>query len=485
MKASKKDFSLTVLRRVENIVATHGMLKQNDSVLIGVSGGPDSVALLHVLRLLVPRFSLMLGVAHLNHCLRGHASDKDAEFVKSIAGRLNLPFYIHKEDVRTYQIENRLSPEEAGRRVRYTFLNTVARTHRFNRIALGHHADDNAELVLMNLLRGSGPTGLSGIPPVRDGKIIRPLIKIRRSEIIRFLNQNRLRYISDSSNQDMSYLRNSVRHRLIPMLQQSYNPKIPETLNRLSSIMRSEEAWIEDVIHPLFKSSVLTAQNDHINFSVAVLRRFHPAVQRRIIRKGISRIKGDLRRIAFTHIDAVIRILNKGPAHGSLDLPDDIRIRRIRDNLYISKEKRALHRLGTKNDHFRPPLFEHEITAPVSVFIKEIFARIDFNEMNIKDIPDVRFAGQYTVFFDKDTVSFPMILRNFRPGDRFRPLGLGGTQKLKKFFIDRKIPRNERVKCPILLSRGKIIWVAGHRIDESVRLKSSTRTVLKVELFLA
>lgn len=485
MKVSEKDFSHTVLRKVENTVTTHGMLKQDDSVLIGVSGGPDSVALLHVLRLLTPRFSLTVGVAHLNHCLRGHASDKDAEFVKSIAERLNLPCYIHKEDVRTYQIENRLSPEEAGRRIRYAFLNTVARTNRFNRIALGHHADDNAELVLMNLLRGSGPTGLSGIPPVRDGKIIRPLIKIRRSEIIHFLNQNRLRYISDSSNQEMRYLRNSVRHRLIPMLQKGYNPKIPETLNRLSSIMRSEEAWIEDVIHPLFESSVSTAQNDHINFSVSVLRRFHAAAQRRIIRKGISKIKGDLRRIAFAHIDDVIRLLNKEPAHGSLDLPGGIRIRRIRDELYISKEKRALRRLDTKNDHFQPPVFEYEITAPESVFIKEIHARIDFTEMNIQDIPDVRCAGQYTVFFDKDTVNFPMILRNFRQGDRFRPLGLGGTQKLKKFFIDRKIPRDERVKCPILLSRGKIIWVAGHRIDESVRLTSSTRTVLKVELFLA
>ncbi|MBW1725563.1 MAG: tRNA lysidine(34) synthetase TilS [Deltaproteobacteria bacterium] len=293
-----------LLRIVEETVTVHGMLKEKDSVVIGVSGGPDSVALLHVLRALTERFSLKLGIAHLNHCLRQNDSDKEAAFVETLSDRLGLPFHIDKEDVHEYKIKNRLSLEEAARRVRYTFLNRVAETNRYNKIALGHHSDDNAELVLMNLFRGSGPLGLSGIPPVRDGKsgplglsgippvrdgkIIRPLIKASRSEIIDFLNQNRLEYVSDASNRDTRYLRNRVRHKLIPLLKTAYNPKISETLNQLASIMLSEEEWIEDVIHPLFEKSVLNVQDDRITFSVSMLDRLHSAAQRRILRKAIS-----------------------------------------------------------------------------------------------------------------------------------------------------------------------------------------------------
>jgi tRNA(Ile)-lysidine synthase len=485
MPVLDKILNKKLLRIVEETVTVHGMLKEKDSVVIGVSGGPDSVALLHVLRALTERFSLKLGIAHLNHCLRQNDSDKEAAFVETLSDRLGLPFHIDKEDVHEYKIKNRLSLEEAARRVRYTFLNRVAETNRYNKIALGHHSDDNAELVLMNLFRGSGPLGLSGIPPVRDGKIIRPLIKASRSEIIDFLNQNRLEYVSDASNRDTRYLRNRVRHKLIPLLKTAYNPKISETLNQLASIMLSEEEWIEDVIHPLFEKSVLNVQDDRITFSVSMLDPLHTAAQRRILRKAISRIKGDLRRISFVNIDAVQRLLEKGPAYGRLDLPDRIRIRRRGDVLLISREKSTLRNLDVESGHPKPFVFEYKIAKPESIIIKEIGAHLEFTEMSTETMPDYCSAGRYTGFFDQDTLSFPMVVRNYRPGDIFRPMGMDGMQKLKKFFIDKKVPRNERIKCPILLSRGKIIWVVGHRADESVKMTPSTRNVLKVELFLA
>ena len=485
MPALHKDLNNKLLRIVDETVNAYGMLKEKDSVVVGVSGGPDSVALLHVLRALAARFSLKLGIAHLNHCLRQNDSDKEAAFVETLSNRLDLPCHIHKEDVHEYQIKNKLSLEEAARRVRYTFLYRVAETHRYNKIALGHHSDDNAELVLMNLFRGSGPLGLTGIPPVRDGKIIRPLIKLSRSEIIDYLNQNRLKYVSDPSNKDTRYLRNSVRHKLIPLLKTAYNPKISETLNRLSSIIHSEEAWIEDVIHPLFEKTVLDVQDDRITFSASMLDRLHTAAQRRILRKAISSIKGDLRRISFVNIDAVLHLLEKGPTYGRLDLPDRIRIRRSGDVIVISQEKSALRNLDVKSGHSKPFVFEYNIAKPESVFIKEIGAHLEFSEMSTETMPDDCYAGQYTGFFDKDTLCFPMVLRNYRPGDAFRPMGMDGTQKLKKFFIDKKVPRNERIKCPILLNRNKIIWIVGHRADESVVITPSTRNVLKVEFFLA
>ena len=480
-----KDLNNKLLRIVEDTVTAHGMLKEKDSVVVGVSGGPDSVALLYVLGALAARFSLKLGIAHLNHCLRGNDSDKEAAFVETLSDRLGLPCHIHKEDVHEYRNKNRLSLEEAARRLRYTFLNSVAETNRYNKIALGHHSDDNAELVLMNLFRGSGPLGLSGIPPVRDGKIIRPLIKLSRSEIIDFLNLNGLKYVSDASNRDMRYLRNRVRHKLIPLLKTVYNPKISETLNRLSSIMHSEEAWIEEIIHPLFEKSVLDVQDDRIAFSISTLDRLHTAAQRRILRKAILKIKGDLRRIRFVNIDAVLWLLEKGSMDGRLDLPDRIRVRRSGDVLLISRKKRALRDLEVKSGHSKPFVFEYKIAKPESVFIKEIGAHFEFTEMSPETVPDFCCAGQYTGFFDKDTLSFPMVVRNYRSGDTFRPMGMDGTQKLKKFFIDKKVPRNERIKCPILLSRNKIIWVVGHRADESAKMTPSTRNVLKVEVFLA
>ncbi|MBW2603592.1 MAG: tRNA lysidine(34) synthetase TilS [Deltaproteobacteria bacterium] len=473
------------LQTVEKTIATYGMLKPKDSVVIGVSGGPDSVALLHVLFLIASRFSLKLGVAHLNHCLRQNDSDKDAQFVEVLAKRYDLPCYTRKKDVRKYQVENKLSLEEAARRVRYTFLDSVASTMQYNKIAVGHHGDDNAELILMNLFRGSGTQGLSGIPPVRDHKIIRPLIERNRSEIIDFLGQNKLEYVSDASNTDTKYLRNRVRHDLIPLLKTAYNPKISDTLNRLSSIIRSEEEWIDDVVHPFYEKTVKDVQESYIILSVSMLNRYHPALQRRIIRMTIEKIKGDLRRIQFVNINSVIGLLEKRSAYGKVDLPDRIRIQREGDALYVIKEKRTLRDVGERYDRSGTFTFEYQIEKLESVFIREIGATIKFTEMRMEKVFNYRYAGQHTGFFDKDILSFPMVIRNFRPGDAFKPLGAGGTQKLKKFFIDKKVPRSERIKCPILLSRGRIIWVVGHRMDESVKVIPSTKNILKVELLLA
>jgi tRNA(Ile)-lysidine synthase len=485
MPASHKGYKNKLLRTVKQTITTYGMLKPRDSVLIGVSGGPDSVALFHLLLTFAPRFPLRLGVAHLNHCLRQNDSDRDAEFVASLAGRFDIPCYIHKTNVRKYQIENKLSLEEAARRVRHSFLNDVAEKNRFNKIALGHHFDDNAELVLMNLFRGSGPLGISGIPPVRDGKIIRPLLQSNRSEIIAFLDQNGLKYISDTSNRDTRFLRNRIRHDLIPLLKTSYNPKISQSLNRLASIIRSEEEWIEGIIHPLFEKAALSIQDGQIALSVSILNAIHVAAQRRIFRKTISKIKGDLRRIRLTHIDSVINLLKYGPDYGNIDLPDRIRIQRKGDVILFFREKSTLRNMDVKSDRAEMFSFEYPIAKPESIFIKEISAHIKFTEMGQKDLPDLCRAGQNTGFFDRDALSFPLVLRNFRHGDRFTPLGMTGTQKIKNFFIDKKVPRKERTRCPILLCRGKIIWVAGYRIDESVKVKSSTKNVLKIELSLA
>ncbi len=463
-------------------VTTCKMLEPNDSVMVGVSGGPDSVALLHFLLLLSSPFSLKLAVAHLNHCLRREESDNDAEFVASLARKLNLPFYVQKVDVAQYRKEKKLSMEEAARCVRYDFYQSVVTKNGYNRIALGHNYDDNAEQVLMNILRGSGPLGSSGIPPVRDHWIIRPLIQVTRFEIIKFLDQRGLKYRLDGSNLDPKYMRNSVRLHLIPLLKSSYNPKIIDALNRFGSIAKSEEEWTEKITDELFEKTVLKTEANGVTLSVSRINTVHLAAQRRIIRKAIERVKGDLRRIGFVHTKSVIRLVQKGPLDGRLDLPDCIKVRRKGDELVFSRGT-----MGTRNRHSEPGSvriisFEYTIKRPQNIFIKEIDAYMKFSEMDIKDLPDLRRTGQRKAFFDKDCVNFPLVVRNFRPGDRFQPLGMKGRKKLKNFFIDMKLPGKDRIKCPLLLDRGEIIWVAGHRIADPVKITSSTRKVIKIQM---
>ncbi|MBW2100176.1 MAG: tRNA lysidine(34) synthetase TilS [Deltaproteobacteria bacterium] len=463
------------------------MFHPEESVLVGVSGGPDSIAMLHVLLDLSPCMSLRLGVAHVNHCLRHKDSDNDAQFVESLAKELGLPFYIKKEDVLKYQKDNGLSQEEAARRVRYAFYYDIAKKNDFGKIALGHHADDNAELVLMYLFRGSGPLGLSGIPPVRDNKIVRPLIKSTRSQILDFLEVKGLDYVTDISNTDVKYLRNRIRHHLIPALKEDYNPAITQTLNRLSSIIRSEEEWIEEVIEPVFKKTVLAIENKKLTLCISRLKGIHVAAQRRIIRKAIKKIKGDLRRITFSHIDSAICLMENGPDWGSLDFPDRVRIKRTGDHLLFSKEKHPLRSLGIKKKETLFPeykIFSNGFKAE-KVFIKETGVYLSFTETGASTLFDFHGKGKNIAFFDINKLHFPLTIRSFQPGDRFTPLGMSGTQKVKKFFINNKIPPSERSKCLILTSGQQIIWIVGHRIDESVKVTSSTNRVLKAELLLA
>jgi tRNA(Ile)-lysidine synthase len=221
----KKPVEKKIVRTVKQAIAEHSMFQTGDRVLVAVSGGADSVALIYLLETLAPLFSFRLAIAHLNHCLREKESDRDAEFVLRLAQKLNLPVYLEKKDVHKYKRRHKLSLEEAARQVRYRFFNQVAKENGFNKIALGHHYDDNAELVLMFILRGSGPLGLSGIPAVRGDKIVRPLINVRRSEIIDYLTEKKLEYVSDTSNTDLNHQRNKLRHDLIPNILTSYNPR--------------------------------------------------------------------------------------------------------------------------------------------------------------------------------------------------------------------------------------------------------------------
>jgi tRNA(Ile)-lysidine synthase len=472
-------------RAVDRTLRTDRMVQNGDAVLVAVSGGADSVALVYILLELAPKYSLRMAIAHLNHCLREKESDRDEAFVASLAKQLELPFYIGREDVLRYQKRHRLSLEDAARQVRYRFYDSIAAKYGYGKIALGHHGDDNAELVLMNLLRGSGPLGLSGISPVRDNRIVRPLINLRRSDIMDYVAVKKLDYVTDSSNRDLKFHRNKIRARLIPQLKSEYNPKLIDSLNRLTAIVSAEEAWIEDLIQPIYEKAIVFKEKNKLGLSIAALNQQPVAVRRRLIRKAILGVKGNLRRMTFAHVESACQLAQIGPIYGLLDLSDRIGVRRDSNVLTISKETLNLRCPDRASSLSQTRDYEYHLPEPGSISIEEAGVQIRFSEMPKAQLPDLDLSGNRIAFFDMDRIRFPLVIRNFRPGDRFSPLGLDGSQKLKKFFIDHKISRLDRAKCPIVLSQDRIIWVVGHRLDNFAQFGLQTRRILKAELLLA
>jgi tRNA(Ile)-lysidine synthase len=477
------------LKKVSRTLAMHAMFEPEDSVLVGVSGGPDSTALIHALQDMSDELAITLSIAHFNHEIRRETADKEAGFVRSLAKKLNIPFYVKNENVLHFKKINHLSLEEAARELRYKFFFDLAKKKGFSKIALGHHWDDNAEQVLMNLMRGSGLTGLSGIPAKRQNIIVRPLIHSSRDEIEEFIRKRDIRYVSDASNQDKQYLRNRVRHHLLPILNDSYNPGIKQNLNRLAQIITDEEDWILRYVNAEFDKHAITGKDNSLFLNIAWIKCLPLALKRRILRHAIHVIKGDLRRIGFDHIDAALEIVSCAPGCKRMDLPDGVRVERISDLIKIFQHVK--NKKGGRSVYKEPEAIPFNYNFFTSGFkagefvIHEIGAKITFSIAEPKFLPDVSVSSPGTALLDMDRIDFPITLRNILPGDRFTPLGMTGSQKIKKFFINNKIAKHNRLLCPVLLSKKKIIWLAGHRISEHVKVTPDTAKILKIELLLA
>lgn len=333
-------------RKVAQTLVAHDMVQPGDAVLVAVSGGPDSMALVRVLTHVAPEFELRIGLAHLNHGLRGMDADRDQAFVQQFADGHGLPCVSEIRDVKRLARETGNSLEEAGRNARYEFFFRTAADHEYTRIATGHTRDDNAEQVLMALVRGSGSKGLSGIPAKRGPMIIRPLIDRSRQEIIDFLAALNQAYITDDSNQDPVFLRNRIRNHLIPLLEKHYNPNIRQGLHRLSRILGEETCFLEDHTCRAFDRCVEKKGPDAVFLSIPGLVALHPALIPRVIRHGILHVKTNLRRITHDHMTAIQDLAADSAPGKHLDLPDRIRVYKTRGRLCIRKETLPLRQLG-------------------------------------------------------------------------------------------------------------------------------------------
>jgi tRNA(Ile)-lysidine synthase len=456
-------------RKVSRTIDRHGMLTAGDRVLVAVSGGADSTALLHLLHAMRARLGISLAVAHLNHGLRGRAAGDDARFVENLAGRLGLAF--HGEHV--LLDSSRGSIEERGRRARYAFFKALAEEYGYTKIALGHHMDDNAESVLMHLLRGSGIRGLSGIRPLRAPKIIRPLIDLRRKEIMAFARKHGISFVQDASNADLRFDRNRVRQELIPYLQKEFNPNVTAVLHRTADLCRQEEEWIQALLAPILEETIETLDPQCMVLRAQRLALEPPAAQRRLLRDGLHRWQGSLKRIGMDHIDALTALIDPRSEGKRLCLPNRIGVQRVGSRLRFTLRsgRGCAPSPGSPDYLYKIPFPE---TNPCTVSVPESGLVFHFTLMTGGNDPCQDASDGSAVWFDADRVTFPLRIRNFRPGDRMRPSGLRGRQKIKKIFNDRKIPVPRRPASPLLVDGREILWVVGVRRSETAIASGET-----------
>lgn len=444
---------LTVVRRLK-------LFEAEDTLIVGLSGGADSVALLDLLATL-PGYRLRLIAAHLNHSLRGDESDADEAFCRSLAEQYAIPCETRRINVAALTFATSRGLEDAGRKARREFFEELAERYGAHGIVLAHHADDQAETVLMRLLRGAGSHGLAAMN-VKNGRYLRPLLDVRRSRLEEHLNERGLAWREDSSNRDTVFLRNRIRHELLPLLE-TYNPSIYDCLNTTSGLLADESCLLDELAHQA-ADSACSESPDGWSCSIPDLAALHPALQRRLIRLILARTSRGLDFFTSTHIEDIRSLALCGPPNGRLTLPRSTTAIRAYDRLTITSAT-----LTACTD------WEMEITAPGRYQLPD-GGYLEIGEATREDTPAA--VGRHTIRVDLDKAPFPWLVRSPRSGDRLAPVGMQGHKKLKDIFIDDKIPLQQRHQTPVVLSRQEIIWACGLRASRTVQPDSqSTRIV--------
>ena len=456
---------------VGEAVSRHELISARDHVLAAVSGGPDSTAMLHVLASIRGELgNPRLTVLHFNHQIRGNASIEEQERVRSAAGELGLPFRAGTRDVPQYAREHRMSLEMAARVCRHRFFEESRKDLGGTKIALGHNADDQAEEILLRLIRGSGPSGLGGMPPKDAHGIIRPLLDAPRGQVLDYLHHRQISYIEDPSNLQPFCQRNVLRLEVFPVLHRSFHSRVVETLCRHAELVRREEAyWKERVLE--CRPTVFGEETpSRVHLNVEALRGLHPVLRTRVLRWAVEKLRGNTLGLYSRHWDAMSRWVDESSEGKSMHLPGKLRLTRSREFLV----------LGTREAPIAP---ENE-DARITLSGPGTYPFSGFEISLSRHGPEEARQGEkssHRACLDASAVCGSLSVRFRRKGDRFRPVGLGGSRKLQDFFTDRKIPRAERDRIPLLCDEEKICWVMGYRLDDRVKVTASTREVFVVE----
>ena len=435
------------------------LLSSGEKILVALSGGPDSVFLLHFLNKYKKKFKVELGAAHINHLLRGKDSERDELFCKTLCDELSIPFYLLRKDIKSYSKKNKYSLEVAGRKIRYEFFNKISKKNKYDKIVTAHNADDNAETVLLNLIKGTGIKGIAGIP-VKRNNIIRPILSLTKKEILDYLEENKFEYRIDESNLSNDFERNFLRNEVIPLIQKNINPSFFNSVLNTSLNLQSFNAGLAEIVSEL-KLNVKVKPNKSVSIPIEFINEGNDFISSYTIKEIVDEnltVKlesNDLKKIF---------ILSKKQSGKSEELIENLVALKERDGITIQKKTSAKNPNGIK------------ISIGNEV---EIEGKI----LQIKGIKkdDVKIVKSKNIeFISADGLDNNFILRTWKEGDKFCPIGMHGTKKISDYLNDVKINSFEKKKQLILENDGNIVWVIGKRLDDRFKITSDTKKVLKI-----
>lgn len=459
----------------ENVKATvkrFDLILPGDRILVAVSGGPDSVALLHLLNELREELSMHLEVAHLQHGMRGEEAKEDARFVQRLAAKLELPFHLKEIDLPGMKLSAGAGNlEELARQARYRFFADLAVEKNLRKIATGHTLDDQAETALMWFLRGAGSKGVGGMAPLSQitgsagdpVDVIRPFLEVSKAEILEYLKDRGLEFRVDATNRDSMLLRNWFRLELLPSIQQRLDARAPARLAQQAEIFRDEDALLDRLARDCFAAMRAGGSIDRL----ALLARPR-ALQRRILRLWIEQTRGHLRALEFIHIEDGLRLIAGEAPQGRVAIPGGWELAREYDRLKIEKQVRS--RRSVCYDY---PLKIGTILPIVEAGLELYSERIVATDQWPKNLMEA--------VFDWNHVNGALAVRNFRRGDRFQPLGMKGRKKIKDLFIEKRVPLSMRACWPLLTADDEVLWIPGYGRSATAPLSKSTTAVLRLE----
>jgi tRNA(Ile)-lysidine synthase len=448
--------------RLKQFIHHENLIEQGDKLLIGVSGGIDSTVLLYLLKKITAEFKLTTLAVHINYNLRGDESKENERFVKNLCYKWGIPLIVHNAS-----ISDESNIENAARKIRYGIFRDLLRKYNFNKIAVGHNMNDQAETFLLHLFRGSGFTGLKGmLPKGRD--IIRPLLAFKREEIASFAEKNKIQFSHDSSNDDLGYDRNKIRHRILPMIQEQFNPSVINKIYDSSHIFQKTDMFLQTHSKDIFKEVVQQDEEEY----VVLLDKLNQSevLYFYVFRRIFGLLTGSESDFYSVHLSEIYELLRR-PGGKFIHLPH---------NVYVVKSANTLIFKMSPPDYTTSD-YSREINHYTRQILFDDYY-ITQSEIKVMPIHGFNFQEDDTCYIDFDKVTFPLKARYRQPGDSFFPLGMQNPKKLKEFFIDEKVPRLERKKKIIIEDQNRIIWVAGMRIHEYVKVTSRTSHVLRIKI---
>lgn len=459
------------IKKVLETIRQEALIESGDKVLVAFSGGPDSACLLHILKELEEELGISLYAAHLNHQIRGIEAHEDALFSYRDSKDLGVPCFLSSVNVPKLAEDKKLTIEEAARVARYEMLFELKEKLGIQKVAIAHNLDDQAETILMRIMRGTGLNGLKGMEYKRADGIIRPLMDVKRYEIEDYCNLNNILYRVDKTNLEDSYTRNKIRIHLIPFIENNFVFNIKEILSRMANGLREDSQYIEEECKEIYEQLHQKVEDYGIKFELESFENMNPALLKRLLRYAYTELLGSGEGLESIHLEDALKIINSPKPEAKINFPKGILAEKKRYYFYVTKKSIESESVN----------FEYKLQLDGITEIPELSLVAETKVMS-KEKCKLLSSSSNIKSFDIDKIQGDLVVRTRRPGDKIKPLGFAGTKKIKDIFIDKKIPVESRGEIPIISDESKIIWIVGHDISEESKIGEASEKVVRIAI---